>query len=103
MTRLLVHGAYGRNGLFSAFGDLVIADLATRAAVVQAVFPEPDVELALTQAAILITLAALLSLLALTADYARFRSHALTLARAAAVGNIPLVTLGRLWALGFTL
>jgi hypothetical protein len=65
-----------------ALGEFVVANLAAGLAVVQAVFPQADVELSLAQAAVLVALAALFSLFALTADHTRFCSHALTLARA---------------------
>lgn len=85
-------------------GDFVVAGFATGAAIVQAVIAEADVELSLTEDAVLLALATILNLLALAAADFGLGGHRKTVAPGRAWGNVPLVTwnlaLGiRLWAL----
>jgi len=74
--------------------DFVVAGFAAGAAVVEAVFPEADIELALAEAAVLLAFAAFFNLLALAATDFGLGRHVETLALRGQVGNIPLVTCG---------
>src|SRR6266576_4737304 len=73
--------------------NLVVAGFAAVFAVVQAVFPEPYIQLALAEAAVLLTVAALFDLFALTAAGFSLGCHRQTLAPKGshgerAVGNL---------------
>jgi hypothetical protein len=80
--------------------DFVVAGFAAGAAVVEAVFPEADIELSLAKTAVLIALAAFFNLFALAATGFGLGCHTETLAPRGRAGNIPLVTVNWLKALG---
>lgn len=82
------------------FGDFVVAGFAAGAAVVEAVLPEADIELSLAEGAVLIARAAFFNLFALSATGFGLGGHTETLAPRGRAGNIPLVTVNWLRALG---
>jgi hypothetical protein len=81
--------------------DFVVAGFAAGAAVVEAVFPEADIELSLAKTAVFIALAAFFNLFALAATGLGLGRHRETLALWGRAGNVPLVTWNRGQALGF--
>jgi hypothetical protein len=83
--------------------DFVVAGFAAGAAVVEAVFPEADIELSLAKAAVLITLATFFNLFALAATSFGLGCHGETLALWGQAGNIPLVTSNKAPGLGLEL
>jgi hypothetical protein len=83
------------------FGDSVVAGCAAGAAVVEAVFPEADIELSLAKTAVLVAVAAFFNLVALSATGFALGGHRETLALWGRAGNVPLVTWEKGWALGF--
>jgi hypothetical protein len=81
--------------------DFVVAGFAAGAAVVEAVFPEADIELSLAKTAVFIALAAFFNLFALATTGLGLGRHRETLAPRGRAGNVPLVTWNRGQALGF--
>jgi hypothetical protein len=72
--------------------ERVPGSFAAAITVIQPIFTEPHRELALTQNAVLLALAAFLDLITLIAAHFGFGGHTGTLMPAIAPGNIPLVT-----------
>jgi len=77
--------------------DFVVAGFAAGAAVVEAIFPEADIELSLAKGTVLVAFAAFFDLLALAATGFGLGRHGDTLALLGRAGNVPLVTWNRLW------
>jgi hypothetical protein len=80
--------------------DLVAARCAATLAVVEAIFAQADIELALAKAAVLLAFAALFDLLTLVAAGFRLGCHNQTLAPKGRAGNVPLVTLRKALSAG---
>jgi hypothetical protein len=72
--------------------DLILAGFAAGGAVVESVFPETDVELSLTEDAVLLALTTVFDLFALAAANFGLGGHSQTVALPAGCGNVPLVT-----------
>lgn len=81
-------------------GYLVIASFTAGGTVVKAILTKTHIQLALTEHTILFTLTAFFYLFALAAADLDFCRHGKTLARERVLGNVPLVTENRLYALG---